>query len=150
MKIQEILSEGPAAALGAGAGKVSNVAGQAVGQLAGAAGVFHKGFKQGQAKMDKILSPSKWFDKTPEEPGKKQTVPDYEYRRSLNTAVKNTDDLLQRDQSMLQQLRQDVKSGQRKFDVDSQQLSLALKAAVNKQPLDKNQRALLQQVANTL
>lgn len=154
MKITEIITEGPAARIGAGAGRVANVAGQAAGQVAGAAKVFHSGYKQGKAKMDKLLSPSKWFDKDTGDAADKPTapkkeIPDYEYRRSLETAAQGGT-LVQRDLGILGQLRQEVKSGKKDLGVDAQQASLALKAVVAQQALNKNQAALLQQAAKSL
>ncbi len=153
MKIADIIVEGPAARLGAGAGRAANVAGQAVGQAAGAAKVFHSGFKQGQKKMDKLLSPSKWFGKdSADDSAAKpsgQATPDYELRRSLETAAAGRE-LMQRDIGFLKQLRQDVRAGKKDLGVDAQQLSLALKAVITQQALDKNQMALLKQAAQSL
>ena len=149
MKIHEIVSEaipkmtaGQAVnTVGRGAGNVvGGVArgiGKAAGIAAGAAPVFKAGFKQGQAKMDKLLSPSKWFG------GDDDTA--------AGSTSKNSDTLQQR-QSLsraaegkpLYKQDLDTMAGMAKEapDANTQQ---ALKAAAAGQQLSDQQRQLLAQ-----
>ena len=157
MRINEIISEGPAAGAGAAgvaAGRTLGFASKGVGAVAGgivaAPGRAVKGVKQGAAKgsafADKVLSPSKWFgsaapepespkdDKPPESP----TGPNY--ISSLDNVVQGRP-LSDIDKTNVQQLANQTYNPQEKA---------ALEAAAAGQKLTDEQKGILQQMVDRL
>lgn len=139
MKINEVIVEaGFGQAIGRGVGKVAGGVGQAAGIAAGAAGVAQQGYKAGKAKMDKILSPSKWFSSD----DKDQSVD----KKAAAPATHETRDVLQRVAQGRPLFRDDLIELKRlSQEVDDPNLAKALKLASTNQPLDKNQQQLVLQ-----
>lgn len=147
MRIQDIISEaGIGQTVGTVAGKAAQGVGSVVGKAAGATQVFHKGFKQGQDKMDKILNPKRWFSKDNDKEAltAQATAEPHENRRILQQAGQARP-LYLKDKQDLKALHRGIVDGDISTNLDQTQLSLALKAAYTGQPLNKDQQALLMQ-----
>jgi hypothetical protein len=146
MKINEVIVEaGIGQAIGRGVGKVAGGVGQAAGGVgqaagiaAGAAGAAQQGYKAGKAKMDKILSPSKWFssDDKDQSDDKKTSAPATHETRDVLQRVAQGRPLFRNDLIELKRLSQKV---------DNPNLAKALKLASTNQPLDKTQQQLVLQ-----
>ena len=139
MKINEVIVEaGVGQAIGRGVGKVAGGVSQAAGIAAGAAGIAQQGYKAGKAKMDKILSPSKWFgsDNKDQATDKKSTAPAAHETRDVLQRVAQGRPLFRNDLIELTRLSQEV---------DDPNLAKALKLASTNQPLDKTQKQLVLQ-----
>jgi len=139
MKINEIIVEARfGQAIGRGVGKVAGGVGQAAGIAAGAAGVAQQGYKAGKAKIDKILSPSKWFssDDKDQSDDKKTLAPATHEIRDVLQRVAQGRPLFRNDLIELKRLSQEV---------DDPNLAKVLKLASTNQPLDKNQQQLILQ-----
>jgi hypothetical protein len=145
MKINEIISE---AGIGQAVGKAAHGLGKAAGTTVRAAGDFHSGFKAGQKKMDKILSPSKWFGNDKDQ-SSDSTTDKLKAKQSLQRVAAERP-IFKDDQDELKQLYQDVKAGKIDAGADQQALLQAIKAAYNQQPLNKQQLQMLQQYSTTL
>jgi len=161
MKINEIIVEaGIGQAIGQGVGKtaaaggkslgtaVGNV-GKAAGMAKGAAPAFGAGFKAGQKKMDKLLSPSKWFGGDGETDSSSTKTDKLKAKQSLQRVAAQRP-IFKDDQDELKNLYNDVKTGNIDAGSDQQALLQAIKAAYNQQPLNKQQSQLLQQYSNSL
>ena len=146
MKINEILisEAGFGQSVGQAVGGVAQGVGKAAGKTVKAAGDFHSGFKAGQKKMDKWLSPSKWFGGDDDNAAKSKPTDTLKTRQALTRAGTKMN-LYKDDQDELKSLYKQVKSGEISAGADQQALLQAIKAAYNQQPLSNQQQQLLQQ-----
>ena len=114
------------------------------GEIAGTA-MAHKdefatGYQKGKDMMNKIMSPSKWFDK-----GSKTTAasnPGYRIRQSLEQASRGAQ-MYRSDTEVLKDLYSKLKSGKVKTNLPLDQVLVAVKAAANGVSLNDQQKELL-------
>jgi hypothetical protein len=105
-------------------------------------------FNKGYDTVNKILTPSRWFEKGKADKADKATPANYASPAHLNrealVAAASGKELLPQDAAKLKALYVQVAQGKLKpINTDVQELSLALKAAYTGQQLSKDQQQML-------
>lgn len=148
MRISEIIVEGPAGqAAGQALGTISKGVGAVAGGIAGAPKRIAKGVASGAAAFDKLMSPSKWFSGSDDEPSnfEKDTAKNNQadaaaYKNTIKSVSQGITPNAQ-DISNLKQLAIDSKTPEEQE---------ALKAASFGHRLSPEQVAIIKQVAARL
>lgn len=115
---------------------------------------FKQGYQKGSSGMDRLLSPSKWFDKSnaSQSNTKSQTpqsVPSKDASEVLS--VVTTGGVLRNPEiRVLNQLYNDIKSGNANPRIDQRAVLPILQLVIKEKPLDDNQKAVLTQLKNLI
>jgi hypothetical protein len=135
MRINEILVEGPFAAMG----KIARDAKQ--------------GYRAGYNAVDKVLSPSKWGDATP---GVNQTgstvrtsTPNHVIKAAINKVV-NNEKLYNEDITVLKTAKAKIESGELAVKDDKNDLINVLRYAYSLKPINDQQKQMLARLASQL
>lgn len=129
MKIKDVISE---------AG-LAYRAGQVAGDLAAKKDQFASDYQKGKDVMNKIMSPTKWFDKSSKSTSE---IKGYRIRQSLEQASRGGQ-MYRSDTEVLKDLYSKLKSGKITTNLPVDELLIALKAASNGVALNERQQLLL-------
>jgi hypothetical protein len=126
MKINEILVEGPFAAMG----KIARDASQ--------------GYRAGYKAVDKVLSPSKWGDDQSRTP-----TPNHVIKNAINKVV-NDEKLYNDDIAALKAAKFKIESGELAVKDDKNDLINALRYVYSSKPINDQQKQMLARLASQL
>ena len=113
---------------------------------------FKQGYQKGSSGMDRLLSPSKWFDKSnePRSTTKSQTPQSVSSKDAGEVlSMITTGGVLRNPEiRVLNQLYSDIKSGNANPRIDQKAVLPILQLVIKGKPLDDNQKAVLSQLKN--
>jgi hypothetical protein len=112
------------------------------GKIAAQKDQFASGYQKGKGMMNKIMSPSKWFQKSE----KPVETKGYRTRQSLEQASRGAQ-MYRSDTEVLTDLYRKLKSGAVTTNLPLDQVMLAVKSAANGIALNDEQKALLGQLS---